>query len=87
MMTMVSAALGMDIRVGVLLKTAVKEQLRLATLVPITSAWGDKLISESEKAVMPLPMAMGREKVAAETAPNISPLMVANLNLHPFHVA
>jgi hypothetical protein len=32
-------------------------------------------------------MAMGKEMVAAETAPSKSPLMLATLILHPLHVA
>ena len=53
MMTMVSAALGPDITVGVLLKTAVKRQLRMAALIPITTAWGMKSLPRAEKAVIP----------------------------------
>lgn len=53
MMTMVSGALGPDIKVGVPLKRAVKRQLRMAALMPITAAWGMKSLPSAEKAVMP----------------------------------
>jgi hypothetical protein len=59
----------------------------MAALMPITAAWGMNSFPRAEKAVMPYPMAMGREMVAAETAPSTSPLILATLILHPFHIA
>ena len=53
MTTMVSGAPGPDITVGVPLKKAVKRQLRIAALIPITAAWGVNSFPNAEKAVTP----------------------------------
>lgn len=80
---MVSAALGPDITVGVLLKTAVKRQLRMAALIPITTAWGMKSLHRAEKAVIPIANGHGQGNGRRRDCTKQISFNVGNLNSTP----
>jgi hypothetical protein len=63
-------------KVGIPLKRAVKRQLNIAAVIPITAAWAMKSFPSAAKAVILYPMDMGRVVVAADMAPTQSPFVV-----------